>query len=136
MLTLEDLDSYLIRTDADYEEIAEGMYLVRAGDEGLPVVVHYSPPLLFLRLKVMDLAKTGTTREDLYRTLLELNASDVVHGAYGLEGDELVLSHTLELESLPFSEFQASLDSILLAASSHMSRIRSLATASVEEGVS
>ena len=136
MLTLEDLESYLIRMDVDYEEIAEGMYLVRAGDEGLPLVVHYSPPLLFLRLKVMDLEQTGSAREDLYRTLLELNANDVVHGAYGLEGDELVLSHTLELESLPFSEFQASVDSILLAASSHMSRIQSLATASVEEGVS
>lgn len=136
MLTLEDLESYLIRMEVDYEEIAEGMYLMRAGDEGLPVVVHYSPPLLFLRLKVMDLTQTGSAREDLYRTLLELNASDVVHGAYGLEGDELVLSHTLELESLPFTEFQASVESILLAASSHMSRIQSLATASVEEGVS
>ena len=132
MLTREDLESYLIRMDVDYEEIAEGMYLVRAGDERLPVVVHHSPPLLFLRLKVMDLAQVQGHREDLYRTLLELNASDLVHGAYGLEADELVLSHTLELEALPFPEFQASFESILLAASSHMGRIQSLASSSVE----
>ncbi len=136
MLTREDLESYLIRMDVDYEEIAEGMYLVRAGDERLPVVMQYSPPLLLLRLKVMDISQADRSREDLYRTLLELNASDVVHGAYGLEGEELVLSHTLELDSLTYSELQASLESILLAASSHMQRIRSLATSSVEEGVS
>jgi hypothetical protein len=130
MLTREDLESYLIRMDVEYEEIAEGMYLVRGGEEGLPVVVNHSPPLLFLRLKVMDLAQAGGSREDLYRTLLELNASDVVHGAYGLEGDEIVLSHTLELDALPFSEFQSALESILFAASSHMGRIKSLAAAS------
>ena len=135
MLTREDLESYLIRMDVDYEEIAEGMYLARAGDERLPVVAHHSPPLLFLRLKVMDLAQGENSREDLYKTLLELNASDVVHGAYGLEGSELVLSHTLELEALTFSELQSSLESILFAASSHMERIRSLAGASVEGGV-
>ena len=44
MLTHEDLESYLIRMDVDYEGIAEGMFLVRAGDERLPVVVHHSPP--------------------------------------------------------------------------------------------
>lgn len=132
MLTREDLESYLIRMDVDYEEIAESMFLVRAGDERLPLVVHHSPPLLFLRLKVMDLAQVKSAREELYRTLLELNASDLVHGAYGLEGEEIVLSHTLSLEALPFSEFQASLESILLAASSHMGSIRSLAGASAE----
>ncbi len=136
MLTHEDLESYLIRMDVDHEEIAEGMYLVRAGDERLPVVAHHSPPLLFLRLKVMDLPQAENSREDLYRTLLELNASDVVHGAYGLEGDELVLSHTLELEALTFAELQASLESILLAASTHIGRIKSLAGPSVEGGVS
>ena len=135
MLTREDLESYLIRMDVDHEEIAEGMYLVRAGDERLPVVLHHSPPLLFLRLKVMDLAQANSSREELYKTLLELNASDVVHGAYGLEGEELVLSHTLELEALTFLELQSSLESILFAASSHMGRIQSLAASSVEEGV-
>ena len=136
MLTHEDLESYLIRMDVDYDEIAEGMYLVRAGDERLPVVVNHSPPLLFLRLKVMDLAQAESPREGLYKTLLELNASDVVHGAYGLEGEELVLSHTLELEAMTFSELQSSLESILLAASTHMGRIKSLVASSVEGGVS
>ena len=132
MLTREDLESYLSRMDLDYEELEEGMYLVRAGEERLPVVVNHSPPLLYLRLKVMDLNQAEGPREDLYRTLLELNASEVVHGAYGLERSEIVLSQTLQLESLPFTEFQTSLESILFAASSHMGRIRAMAAASAE----
>ena len=132
MLTREDLESYLSRMNLDYEELEEGMYLVRGGEERLPVVVNHSPPLLYLRLKVMDLNQAEGPREELYRTLLELNASEVVHGAYGLDGGEIVLSQTLQLESLPFNEFQASLESILFAASSHMGRIRAMAAASAE----
>jgi hypothetical protein len=64
--------------------------------------------------------------------LLELNATDVVHGAYGLEDGEVVLSDTLELETLDFQEIQASVESIQLAASGHMERIRSLAGAPAE----
>lgn len=126
MVTREDLESYLIRMDAEYEELDEGMYLVRMSDEKLPIVLNYSPPLLLLRLKVMDLPD-GAGNEDLYRTLLELNANDVVHGAYGLEDGELIISDTLELATLDFEEIQASVESIQLAASGHMARIREMA---------
>ena len=107
MVTREDLESFLIRMDADYQELEEGMYLVRTRAEELPIVLNYSPPLLLLRLKVMDLPDEKGSRE-LFRTLLELNANDVVHGAYGLEDGELILSDTLELETLDFGEVQAS----------------------------
>ena len=59
-------------------------------------------------------------RLKLYQTLLELNASDLVHGAYGLEGDEVILVDALELQDLDYSEFQASLESLSLAVTSHV----------------
>ena len=126
MVNLEDLESFIIRMDAEYDELDEGMYLVRTRAEGLPVVFNYSPPLLLLRLKVMDL-DAGQGSEELYRTLLELNATDVVHGAYGIEDGELILSDTLELGTLDFEEVQASVESIQLAASGHIGRIREIA---------
>ena len=92
------------------------------------MVVHYADALLLIRMKLMDLPEDlGDRAVDLYRTLLELNASDVVHGAYGIEEGELILSNTLELETLDFHELQASVESIELAASGHMKRIRALA---------
>lgn len=126
MLTRDDLESYLIRMDLEYEEIAEGMYLVRSREDQLPIVVNHSPPLLVLRLKVMDLPETESSLEELYRTLLELNASDVVHGAYGIEERELVLGLSFQLESLDYGEFQAALESLQMAASSHVGTIKEL----------
>jgi hypothetical protein len=42
-----------------------------------------------------------------------------VHGAYGLDEEEIVLTDTLQLVDLDFSEIQASLESILMALRSH-----------------
>jgi hypothetical protein len=128
MVTREDLESFLIRMDVEYQEVDDGMYLVRSRNGGPPVVAHHSPPLLLLRMKVMDLP-AGEGKSELYRTLLELNASDIVHGAYGIEEGELILSDTLELETLDFLEFQASIESMGLAASSHLERIKTLSGA-------
>src|SRR5690606_32702655 len=116
MVTREDLETFLIRMDLEYEEVDEGMYLVRSRNGGPPIVLHHSPPLLLLRMKVMDLPD-GAGSVELFRTLLELNATDVVHGAYGIEEGELILSDTLELETLDFHEVQASVESMQLAAS-------------------
>ena len=127
MVTREDLESFLIRMDLEYEEVDEGMYLARGHNNGLPVVVHCTDQLLLVRMKVMDLPESMEREVDFYRTLLELNATDVVHGAYGIEAGELIISDTLELETLDFHEIQASIESIQLAASGHMEQIRALA---------
>ena len=135
MVTREDFESFLIRMDIDWEEVDEGMYLFRGRGGGPHIVAHHSPPLLLLRTKVMDLADDDAeTSAELYRTLLVLNATDVVHGAYGIEEGELILSDTLELETLDFHEIQASIESMQLAVSAHMPKIRELTGVPAEEG--
>lgn len=127
MVGHDDLESFLIRMDLDYEEVEEGIFLVRTVTSGIPVVLHFDDTLLLIRMKVFDLPDPPASATVLYRTLLELNASDVVHGAYAIEENELILSDTHELETLDFHELQTSIESMELAASSHMSRIRELA---------
>jgi hypothetical protein len=135
MVTREDLESFLIRMDVDFEEVDPGMYLVRGRNAGWPLVIHQADALLLIRMKLMDLPSDLGDRElELYRTLLELNASDVVHGAYGIEEGELILSDTLEMETLDFLELQASVESIELAASGHKDKIQALAGAAKAEG--
>ncbi|MFH1762545.1 MAG: hypothetical protein ABIF09_00010 [Gemmatimonadota bacterium] len=126
MVTRDDLESYLIRMDLDFEEIDEGMFLVHPRNDGPPVVVHHSPPLLVVRLKIMTVPK-GRELGDLFRSLLVWNATDVVHGAYGIEEEDLVLTDTLELETLDFPELQASLESMQMASASHINQIKTLA---------
>lgn len=132
MVTREDLESFLIRMDLDWEEVDDGMYLVQGRNSGLPMVVHHADDLLLIRLKVMDMPESTPSEANFYRALLELNATDVVHGAYGIEDGELILSDTLELETLDLHEIRASMESIELAATSHMERIRSMAGIATE----
>ena len=131
MVTRDDLESFLIRMDLDFNEVDEGMFLVQGSNEGAPVVVHHTPPLLVIRLKVTTLPK-GNDLAELYKALLVWNATDVVHGAYGIEEDDLIISDTLELETLDFPELQASLESVQMAASSHVEKIKELANAGQE----
>jgi len=127
MVSREDLESFLIRMDLDYEEVDDGMFLTRGDDGGLPVVVHHADALLLIRMKVMDMPPEDDKTLELYRTLLELNANEIVHGAYGIEDGDLIISDTLELETLDFLELQASMESITLAAATHREQIRALA---------
>ena len=60
-----------------------------------------------------------TGREELYRTLLALNTTEMVHGAFGIEGDTVVIVHALELENLDFNEFQAVIDDMSMAVAKH-----------------
>jgi len=133
MVSREDLESFLIRMDLDYEEVDEGMFLTRSESSGTPMVVHHADALLLIRMKVMDMPEDNESSKDLYRTLLELNATEIVHGAYGIENGDLILSDTLELETLDFHELQASMESIGLAAVTHMEKIRSLTGPGAED---
>lgn len=129
MTTREDLESYIVRLGVEHEEVADDMWVVRGPDGGAPVVVHYSPPVVVLRLKVMDLPPTSDDAQfaALYRRLLELNATDIVHGSYGIDDGDLVLSDALELETLDFHELRSSYESLALAASTHMPDLAALA---------
>lgn len=129
MVTREDIESYLdrIRAEgADYSEVEPGLWVVKPGGAlDLDVVVHYSPPVVLLRVKVMSCPTDGGLCAGLNRRLLELNATDLLHGSYGIEQDAVVLTEALELSHLDFEEFLATYESMTLALASHL---RELAT--------
>jgi len=110
MATSEDLEHYIIQTDYPFESIASNMWVIH---NTANIVVTYDPPLVLFRMKLMDIPKAR--REDFFRLLLELNASQMIHGAYGIEEENVVLIDTLQSEQLDFNEFQASLEALLLA---------------------
>ena len=115
----DDLARQALLRQQEYEEIKAGMWVLQAGNDGARLVLHYSPPLLLLRTKVMEVPAEDGRCAELFRRLLELNATDLVHGAYGIEEGDVILTDTLELENLDFNEVQASVDSIQVALASH-----------------
>lgn len=122
MTSRDDLENFLIRMAADgvqSREVSQGLWVLTVGPDTPEVAVQFNPPVVVLRVKVMQLGPNNQKAE-LYRHLLELNATDLLHGSYGIDGDSIVLTDALELENLDFTEFQASYDSIMLALASHL----------------
>jgi hypothetical protein len=124
MVTREDIESFLDRLSAEgasHEEVGGGIWVVHSGGEsGVDIVVSYSPPVVLLRAKVMDLPGDEAALAQLSRRLLELNATDLVHGSYGIETDVVVLTEALELAHLDYEEFLASFEGMTLALASHL----------------
>ena len=83
------------------------------------MVVSLQPPVAILRIRVMESPKDGKQRAGLYQRLLELNATDLLHGAYGLEDGHVVLTDTLTLEGLDYRALEASFDAMTLALATH-----------------
>ena len=129
MVTREDIESYLDRLGSEgtsYTEVEPGLWLVRPGGAlDLDVVVHYSPPVVIMRVKVMSCPEDDGRCAGLNRRLLELNAMDLLHGSYGIEGDDVVLTEALELSYLDFEEFLATYESMTLALASHLRELAS-----------
>lgn len=114
----DKIEGYLINLDLTYEEVAENTWIVNDHEKSLEqVMVIAALPVVIIRVKVME------TQDDMpvefYKDLLALNASDLVHAAYALDGNDVILLDTHEFEQMDIEEFQASLDAIGLALSQH-----------------
>ena len=124
MVTREDIESFLDRLTpegAEYEEVDTGLWIIRPGGAlDFEVVVHYSPPVVLLRVKVMEIPNDDGRCASLNRRLLELNANDLVHGSYGISDESIVLTEALELSHLDYEEFLAAYESMTLALASHL----------------
>jgi hypothetical protein len=128
MINREDLESFFIRMDVEAEEVDDSMWVLHGEEEDAPnVVVTFAPPVVVLRMKVLDLPQARDEQlAPLYRKLLELNATDLVHGSYGIEEGDVALSDALDLETLDFQELRNSFESIVFAATSHMKDLAEL----------
>jgi hypothetical protein len=118
MTIKEKVEGYLIKLDLSYQEIDENSWLIIDESKGLEnVIIMLAEPLVLIHVKVMSIP-TGK-KEAFYEKLLRLNSEDLIHGAYALQDDSVIILDTLEDQTLDLEEFQASLDAIGLALSQH-----------------
>ena len=96
MVTHQDIESFLDRLSADgasHTEVGEGIWNVKpAGALDFGVVVNYSPPVVVLRVNVMEIPADAKQATALNRRLLEMNATDLLHGSYGIQQTSIVLT--------------------------------------------
>ena len=124
MVTKEDIEGWLNRLAQEgptFSEVEPGLWVVKPeGELDFSVVVNFSPPVVLMRVKVMTLPSNADAAATLNRRLLELNATDLVHGSYGIEENSIVMTEALELSHLDYEEFQAAYESITVALASHL----------------
>ena len=127
MIPREEIQHFLDRLaseGASWSEVDPDIWVIKPGGEiDFDVVVNYAPPVVVLRVKVMELPKNSPELIELYGRLLKWNANDLLHGSYGIQGDNIVLTEALELSHLDYEEFLASYESITLSLSSHLKEL-------------
>ena len=112
------LEGYMIKLGLTFQNIDANSWLINDDEKGLEqVIVIAEDPLVIIRVKVMTVPTKK--KEEFFEKLLTYNAEDLLHGAYALEGKDVLLTDTLEYQTMDLEEFQASLDAIGLALAQH-----------------
>ena len=112
------IEQYLIDLMLTYQQIEPNLWLLDDEERRLQgVAVMLAEPLVIIRAEVMNAPQSRQL--ELYTKLLELNAADVLHGAYALENGKIILIDTLEYAGMDYGEFRATLDAFSLALTEH-----------------
>ena len=122
----ERIEGYIIDMGLAFDKVQEGLWLIHDDVDYIDnIVVYHNAPVLTFRVKLID-APEEKVRPELFQRLLELNATSMVAGAYGLEDGAVVIVDTVQSENLDENEFQASIDSIALAVREHYNELRAI----------
>ena len=112
------IEQYLIDLMYTYQQVDNNLWYIEDEDHTLSgVAVMLADPLVIIRVVVMDDPKKNSL--EFYNKLLELNARELVHGAYALEDGKVILIDTLEYDTMDYGEFRAVLDAFSLALTQH-----------------
>lgn len=123
----EVLEGYLNKLERGFERSEDGTYLVSAGPHRPPIALRVAQPVLVAQVDVGPVPSADAeTDAKLFRRLLELNATDLVHSAYAVENNRVVLTAALELANMDLNELEAILADMDLALAEHVPGLRTL----------
>jgi hypothetical protein len=127
MASEEDLEAYLRRLDRRFEKVGDHMYLVSLGPNQPAAVLRVATPVVVVQVDVAEAPSGAPGLEaKLFRRLLELNASDLLHAAYGIEKGRIVIDAALDLDTLDLGELEGVLANIDLAVAEHVPGLREI----------
>lgn len=125
MRTVEDIENYLVVSGYPHERIGEGMWRVSDEvDEIDNIIVVITGNVLTCQVKLFDLPENASN--ELLRRMLEMNAVDLVHGAFALNGTSVLLTESLELDNLDRNELQATIEAMAMGIRLSHQEIRAL----------
>ena len=96
---LNKIEDYLISLGVSYEEPQAGTWLVEDAGKGLPaIMISIAEPVVILSAKAMRVPREGP--RGLLLRAAQAQLFRLLHGAYAVHGDDVVLVDTLEYETL------------------------------------
>lgn len=113
--SIEDIENYLIACNISYEQATPNTWLVHdPAWGGAQIVVHVNEPLVVFRVKLFEIPPNlaDGPKARLFGWLLALNASDMLQGAYALEGKSVVAVEVMQLQNIDQNEFNAAIESL------------------------
>lgn len=133
--THEDIESFIISSGVDFEEVGHGTWILNEQEwGGAQIVVQHTDPLVIFRCKLFEVPDLGDSElAQLFGSLLALNGSEMVQGAYALEEQSVVVVECLQAENLDENEFLAAIDCITLAIVEHHDQLVALLSESTSE---
>ncbi len=123
MSNAETVESYLHRSDLPYEQLdPETWVILLPNQRRSRLALRIDDPIVLFSTPVLNISADTMDRERLFQTLLELN-NDLLHGAYALQNDRIVLSGAQLLANFNLAEFQIVVDDMALAMDTHHARL-------------
>ncbi|MET0413337.1 MAG: CesT family type III secretion system chaperone [Polyangiaceae bacterium] len=123
----EDLEALLRQLNKTFSLAGQGIYLVPVGAGQPPAALSIQPPVLVLQVQVGQLPRGNADQLVSYlKRLLQINADGLLHAAFALDSDTIVLSAALEIESLDANELEAVLSDMDVALSQHVPELKQL----------
>lgn len=118
----DKIEGYLIALGYSFEKLNPDTWLINESEKGLiNVLLFLESPILVVRVNVMSAPKVD--REAFFLEVLKLNGSDLMHGAYAMDGEKLILLDTHLVETLDIEELQTTLDAFSLALFQHFQKL-------------
>ena len=124
----EELEGYLSRLERRFERSEDGTYLLSMGADRPLVALRVAAPVLVAQVDIGQAPADDASAAPLFRKLLVLNATALVHAAYGIEGSTIVLSAALELKNLDLNELEAVLADLDMALANQVPTLREISS--------
>ena len=120
--TQEDIETFLLELGRSYE-LTGGTLVLPPRDPVPALAIRVQPPIVEVTVHIGAIP-APERKLALFEQLLRFNASELVHAAYAIEGDQIMLVSSLELENLDRNELEAVLAAIDIAVLGHLAKLR------------
>ncbi|HEY5954926.1 MAG TPA: hypothetical protein VIV60_00185 [Polyangiaceae bacterium] len=131
--TREDVERLLETRERRFEVMDDGTIVVPLVVGQAPAMLRVEPPVVLMQVNIGEVTFADDAQAaTFYKRLLELNARDLLHASYGLEGERVTLAAALALENLDLNELEAVLGDLAMALVEHVPDLRTLTSAATK----